>query len=151
MLSSVFTVKEKTTTQKYIIMDTKELNKISIKNFLASKDIHPIKERGYYGMYHSLFREDSNASMKVDYAKNLWIDFGCNEGGTMIDLIMRVNNCSLRYAIEELNRYDHTTANQYNNTTIQQPESFSFHGNNSAIKILRKVPITHKALINYLS
>lgn len=134
-----------------------QANQISIKAYLASKGIHPIKDHGYYGMYHSPLREDSNASLKVDYNKNLWIDFGSNEGGTMIDLIMRINRCTLNDAMQELNQYNNTSVNQYNNTTVQQQsDSFSFHGsnsnnNNSAIIIQRILPITHKALIGYLS
>lgn len=134
-----------------------EANKISIKAYLASKGIHPVKDHGYYGMYRSPFREDNNASLKVDYNKNLWIDFGSNDGGTMIDLVMRINNCSLNEAMQELNRYNSTSVNLYNNTTAQQQsQSFSFHGNNSnnntpAITIQQVLPITHQVLIDYLS
>lgn len=31
--------------------------------------------------------------MKVDYDKNLWIDYGAGEGGTLIDLVMRMEWC----------------------------------------------------------
>ena len=57
-------------------MNTKEINRIPIKNYLAELNILPAKDRGYYGLYHSPFREDYNASMKVDFEKNLWIDYG---------------------------------------------------------------------------
>jgi hypothetical protein len=132
-----------------------EANKISIKAYLASKGIHPVKDHGYYGMYRSPFREDTNASMKVDYNKNLWIDFGSNDGGTMIDMVMRINNCSLPQAMDEIKKYCDTTVNQYNSTIVQS-QSFSFHSNNSnkntpAITIQKVLPITHKALIDYLS
>lgn len=134
-------------------MDIKELNKISIREYLANKGINPVKDRGYYGMYHSPFREDGNASMKVDYNKNLWIDFGSNEGGTMIDLVMRINNCSLTQAINELKQYNSTSVSQYDNTTVQQATPFSFHGNSnqSAITILKVLSINHQALTDYLA
>lgn len=134
-----------------------EANKISIKVYLANRGIHPVKDHGYYGMYRSPFREDNNASLKVDYNKNLWIDFGSNDGGTMIDLVMRINNCSLNEAMQELNRYNSKSVNLHNNTTVQQQsQSFSFHGNNSnknipAITIQKVQPITHQALVDYLS
>jgi hypothetical protein len=64
-------------------MSISELNKLSIRQYLTEKGIHPAKENGYYGMYHSPFRDDRNVSMKVDYNKNLWIDYGTNEGGTI--------------------------------------------------------------------
>lgn len=124
-----------------------KLNTISIKNYLAQMNIHPIKDRGYYGMYHSPFRADSNASMKVDYDKNLWIDFGSNEGGTLIDLIMRINNCSVGEAIVELEK-------QYGSS---QSDSFSFHGDTDSQKdepsifIQKVIPLSHPSLLYYLT
>lgn len=50
-------------------MTISEINRLSIKDYLAQRSIYPVKDRGYYGMYHSPFREDHNASMKVDLIK----------------------------------------------------------------------------------
>ena len=133
-----------------------EANKISIKVYLANRGIHPVKDHGYYGMYRSPFREDNNASMKVDYNKNLWIDFGSNDGGTMIDLVMRMENCSCQKAIATLEQpYDQGSVGTQECTNIPI-SSFSFHGNNSnnntpTITIQKVLPITHQALIDYLS
>lgn len=127
-------------------MNIKELNRIPIKAYLSSKGIYPVKDRGYYGMYHSLFREDHNASMKVDYDKNLWIDFGSNDGGTMIDLVMRINNCSLKQAVDELKGHNSTSVNQYNSTTVQQQNLSSFHG----INVISTGALDNPALFDYL-
>jgi hypothetical protein len=83
-------------------MKSTDINRFPIREYLAGLNIYPAKERGYYGMYHSPFREDNNASMKVDYDKNLWIDYGSNEGGTLIDLVMRIENCSAGEAMQKL-------------------------------------------------
>jgi DNA primase len=143
-------VKEKTNLIKINQMNISELNRLSIRQYLAWKNIYPVRDRGYYGMYRSPFREDHNASMKVDYNKNLWIDYGTGEGGTMIDLVMRINSCSLNDAITELNQYD--------NTTAQQLDSFSFHGNinnptkqEHVINILNVVSLANPALLGYLN
>ena len=40
---------------------------------------------------------------KVDYNQNLWYDFALDEGGSFIDLVMRLHNCSLIQAIELFN------------------------------------------------
>lgn len=124
-----------------------KLNKISIKSYLSQMNIHPVKDRGYYGMYHSPFRADTNASLKVDYNKNLWIDFGSNEGGTLIDLAMRIDNCSVGEAIAKLEK-------QYGSN---QTDSFSFQGNadspkdEPSILIQKVIPLTHPSLFYYLS
>lgn len=103
-------------------MDTKILNQLPIKQYLADNGIYPVKDKGYYGMYHSPFRADHNASMKVDYNKNLWVDYGTGEGGTMIDLVMRLEACTLPEAIRRLEQ------------SLPGMPSFSFHGNNFVLK-----------------
>ena len=118
---------------------------ISIKQFLQMKGINLIKDYGYYGMYHSPYREDENASFKVDYQKNLWHDFGTNEGGSIIDLVMKIESCSF---YEAVSRLENTPANN----------SFSFHGNNFSNKLENKfenkieyiIPITHPKLIAWI-
>ncbi|KAA6334371.1 DNA primase [termite gut metagenome] len=78
------------------------LNTISIRGYLAGKNIHPVKHYGYYGMYYSPIREDRNASFKVDFHKNLWKDFGTDEGGTLIDIVMHMEHCSFHEAAGKL-------------------------------------------------
>lgn len=133
-----------------------EANQISIKAYLANKGIHPIKDHGYYGMYRSPFREDSNASLKVDYNKNLWYDFGTNDGGTMIDFVIRMDRCSAQEAVRTLEQSHVCTNGGTHQQTNVPTSSFSFHGNtsnnnNPAMAIQKVLPITHKALIDYLS
>ena len=129
-------------------MDSKIINTFPIREYLAGLNIHPAKDRGYYGMYHSPFRKDSDASLKVDYNKNLWIDYGSNEGGTLIDLVMRVENCSNGEAMRFLEQ------------RLSGKPSFSFHGNSTperedakpepAIRITRIAPLSSSPLIDYL-
>lgn len=133
-------------------MDCKTINMSPIREYLAGLNIYPAKERGYYGMYHSPFREDQHASMKVDYNKNLWIDYGTREGGTLIDLVMRIKNVAFSEAVALLSRH--------NNITSQRPDSFSFHGNRAlsrkeiesepTIQITKVATIISPQLLSYL-
>jgi hypothetical protein len=123
-----------------------KLNEISIKQYLAKMNIHPAKDYGYYGLYHCPFRNDNNASFKVDYNKNVWHDFGTNEGGTMIDLVMKMENCLFREAAIKLEK-------EY----VINPDSFSFQGNTASNKtpnhvatIQNIIPITHPKLIAWV-
>jgi hypothetical protein len=86
---------------------------ISIKDYLAERNIHPAKVYGHYGMYRCPFREDRNASFKVDYRKNLWNDFGTGEGGSIMDLVMKMENLSFHDAAKRLEcttAYMHTSS-----------------------------------------
>ncbi len=120
-------------------MTLEDIKKISIREYLEQIGISPAKENNRYGMYRSPFREDRDASMKVDYNQNLWIDYGTGEGGSIIDLVSRIEKCSIGEAIKRLD-----------------DKSFSFHGNtvppkqDSVIKIEEVLPIETPALIAYL-
>ena len=130
-------------------MDAKTINKFPIRDYLAGLGIRPAKDRGYYGLYHSPMREDRNPSMKVDYEKNLWIDYGAGDGGTLIDLVMRLERCDAGQAMRLLEQ------------KIPGAPSFSFHGDNPAppqretrepaITIERVLPLENPALIAYLN
>jgi len=53
------------------------------------------------------FHDDRNPSLVITPAKNLWHCLGaCNEGGTVIDWVMKANGVSFRHAVELL-REDH--------------------------------------------
>jgi DNA primase len=108
-------------------------------------NIHPVKDYGYYGIYHCPFRSDNNASFKVDYNKNVWYDFGTNTGGTMIDFVMKMNNCSFHEAANRLER-------KYAEVQISShtDNSFSFHEDNPSIAIQNIVPITHPKLTAWI-
>ena len=128
-------------------MDAKAINKFPIREYLAARGIRPVKDRGYYGLYHSPLREDHMPSMKVDYDKNLWIDYGAGEGGTLIDLMMRMERCDAGEAMRRLEQ------------KITGMPAFSFLGYSnpvsphceSAIAIEKVRPLENPALLAYLT
>lgn len=141
-------------------MAFQEIKQISIRQYLADLGIYPAKDNSRYGMYNSPFREDHNASMKVDYPKNLWIDYGANEGGTLIDLVMRMEHCSLHEAISMLEqKYSRTDVGVYQSANTPT-SNFSFHRKNpdsdlkspeSSITIQNVQSISNPALIEYMN
>jgi hypothetical protein len=131
--------------KKSEIMAFTEIKQISIRRYLNNRGISPAKEFGYYGMYHCPYREDQNASFKVDYRRNIWHDFGTNEGGSVIDLVMKMENCSFHEAADRLER---GYADVQVSSSTDKP--FSFHGNSPSIVIRNIVSITHPKLIAYV-
>lgn len=67
-----------------------KIKNISIREFLRRQGMQARKEYNGYGMYVSPFRAESKASLKVDYRKNLWYDHGSGQGGSIIDLAMKL-------------------------------------------------------------
>lgn len=81
-----------TNQQKKKTMTAREINKSSIVEYLDKMSIKPDRKMNGYYMYYSPIRPTENTpSFKVSLNSNLWVDFGINEGGTLIDLILKMN------------------------------------------------------------
>ena len=79
-----------------------QIKSIPIADYFSSLGIQPVKRYGGYALYHAPYRDDHNSSLKVDFACNLWYDFGLCRGGSIIDLVMLLKGCGIREAIAEL-------------------------------------------------
>lgn len=82
-----------------------QIKQISIRAYLAEQGLHPVKDNPRYGLYLSPLREEHSPSFKVDYMRNLWYDFGLGTGGSIIDLIMRLEQCDAGEAMRQLERH----------------------------------------------
>ena len=75
------------------------IKRYPITAYLESKGITPIRKLAAYAMYRSPLRDERHPSFKVDTEKNLWIDYAEGCGGSIIDLYMRLEGCTLPEAI----------------------------------------------------
>lgn len=123
-------------------IDCKTANKLDFILVLNKLGFNPVKENESSAMYLCPLREERTASFKVSKQKNVWIDFGGNSGGTVVDFIMRLKSFSVIETLEFLSK---------------DFSSFSFHPQISKekktrekITIIKSGSIKHPALINYL-
>ena len=84
--------------------DLSRIKRYPIVEYLERKGIKPVRSTPAYALYHSPFREDTHPSFKVDTEKNLWIDYAEGKGGSIIDLCVRLEGCTLLEAIRQLGR-----------------------------------------------
>lgn len=123
-------------------MSLDNIRKISIREYLKKIGVEPTKENERRGMYCSPLREEKNASFSVDYIRNVWFDHGLNKGGSIIDLVAQMKNCSVGEAIAKLEELN--------------PDCFSFQRNidsqkdDPSISIQKIMPLTHQSLLQYL-
>ena len=80
---------------------------LSIKEYLAQLGHHPTKERRGRLAYFSPFRIETEPSFFLnessgDNGEDLWNDFGEGEGGTIIELVVKLNNLSSKSAALKL-------------------------------------------------
>lgn len=82
--------------------DIQTIKQQPISAYLKSCGIAPAKEYTHYALYHAPYRNDHNASLKVDFRQNLWHDYGISKGGSIIDLVMLMRRCSAYEAMAHL-------------------------------------------------
>ena len=84
--------------------DLSLIKRYPIVEYLERKGIKPVRRTPTYALYRSPLREETHPSFKVDTEKNLWIDYAEGRGGSIIDLCMRLESCTLLEAICHLGR-----------------------------------------------
>ena len=82
--------------------DLSRIKRYPIVEYLERKGIKPVRRTSVYALYRSPLRAETHPSFKVDTEKNLWIDYGEGRGGSIIDLCMRMEGCTLSEAIRRL-------------------------------------------------
>jgi len=131
-------IKKKTMKRK---INTTEAKQISIVDFLENSNIFPqnVSKNDYW--YLSPFREEKEPSFKVNKVLNVWYDHGIGVGGTLIDLGIKLFNCSIADLLVRLSS---------NNFSFQQPIFNQNSINDSKIEIIEIKSITNLNLINYI-
>ncbi|MDM1521729.1 toprim domain-containing protein [Empedobacter sp. 225-1] len=85
-------------------MNCKTINeKIRMIDYLAKKGIYPINSKQNIFWFLSPFRNEKTASFKVDISTNRFYDFGEGFGGTLIDLISKIEKLSIKEIIQKFN------------------------------------------------
>lgn len=123
-----------------------EAKKISIVSYLSSIDIFPVKEKQTEAWYLSPLHEEATPSFKVDLQKNLWYDHGIGEGGTIIDICIKLQKCSVTEACKIL-------TGETNNLVSFSPAPLqnSKKEDEVCFEIKKVADLQNKALIEYLS
>ena len=104
--------------------DLSLIKRYPIVEYLERKGIKPVRKTPSYALYRSPLREETHPSFKVDTEKNLWIDYAEGRGGSIIDLCMRMEGCTLSEAIHRLgqNASDNGTSSFLNDFVPNNPQ-----------------------------
>lgn len=119
------------------------IKRLSIRAYLAERGLYPTKDNPRYGLYLSPLRKEHTPSFKVDYVQNLWYDFGLDAGGSIVDLVMRLERCDFAQAVRLLSGGERTP--------MVVPVPLSVPPTVSALRLLSDIPLRHPALVGYLS
>ena len=123
--------------------DLSRIKRYSIVEYLERKGIRPVRKTPTYAMYRSPLREETHPSFKVDTEKNLWIDYAEGRGGSIIDLCMRMEGCTLSEAIRCLgqNASDNGTSSFLNDfVPNNSPPVMAVNGARRLVEISDTLP-----------
>ena len=123
-------------------MNLQQLKQIvRIADYLNTEE----KEKDFF--IHSPFRAEKTPSFKINPIKNTWYDFGTGEGGTILDLIMKLENKDTKEAVKRLKELaGDTTSNSF----FSFPQQNTFNNQSNKIIDYEIKPLSNKALIKYL-
>jgi len=125
-------------------MNIQEAKQIKIADYLQSLGYSPVKQQGNCLWYKSPFRQETEASFKVNTDRNLWFDYGLGRGGNIIAL------AGVLYASDHVPYLLGKIAEQAPHI---RPVSFSFRQQSStqpSFQHLETVPLSSPALFAYL-
>ena len=125
------------------IMNIQEAKTIKLADYLHSLGYSPVKQQGKSLWYKSPFREETEASFKVNTELNQWYDFGTGKGGNIIALAQELYGSDyVPYLLGKI-------AEQAPHV---RPVSFSFRQQTSepSFQHLEVRELTHPALLRYL-
>jgi DNA primase len=121
-------------------MNSIKAKQLDLVNFLKKIGYEPKKTNNIEAWFLSPFRAENSPSFKVNINRNIWFDFGEGIGGNIIDLVVRIENCSVKEALFKLSN-----------------ESFSFHKQinfnniNNSYTIHKITEITNHNLISFIN
>ncbi len=123
-------------------MNYQNAKQITIVSFLAKHGYRTEKTLGNSAWYLSPLTKEKTASFKVDVVKNLWYCFSTGSGGTIIDLVMLLNSCIAKEALEILS---------VNTFSFQQQKHMNHKKEKeNKYQIMDVKQLNNPVLINYL-
>lgn len=128
-------------------INSKQAKEIPIQRLLDAQGHKPVKQRGRQFFYISPFRSETDPSFNINIEENTWFDFGEGEGGNILDLAMRLFNCSFKEALQKLEPLATYRLSQ----PVSNPDqkSLPFSGQ-SSLEIVSIASLQNNQLIEYL-
>ena len=123
-------------------MNCNKAKQIDLVSYLKNQGFKSGKTTSREVWFYSPFRKEKTPSFKVDYSKNVWIDFNDHKGGTIIDFVMKYNDCSIKEALNILSEKIFP---------IHQQPKYTIEKKKPTYSIKKITELTNQKLLDYLS
>jgi DNA primase len=85
-------------------MNCKKAKQIDLVSYLKKQGFKTSKMTSNDVWFYSPFKNEKTPSFKVNTSKNVFFDHSSGAGGTIIDFVMKYNNCSINEALDILSK-----------------------------------------------
>lgn len=123
-------------------MTLSDAKKVQITEYLDTCGVKVSKLKTNEAWYLSPIHNEDHASFKVDLNKNIWYDHGIGFGGTIIDLVMKMESVDIHAAIRLLSSSSFSFS--------PAPTSSSSVAPSAEFEILSVKPLANPILCDYL-
>lgn len=123
-------------------MNCKTAKQIDLVSYLKKLGFKASKTTSIDVWFYSPFKTEKTPSFKVNTAKNVFFDHSSGIGGTIIEFVMKYNNCSIIEALAILSQDTFSIHQQKSNTIVKTAPTYS---------IKKVIELTNQQLLDYLS
>lgn len=128
-------------------MNISDAKQIRLVEFLAKLGFQPVRRRNYQYWYNAPYREEKVASFKVNDQLNEWYDFGTSDGGSIIELAMKLYETrSISDVLRKLEEVTRGIPTYMRRPTMAIPDNME-----EIVKGITIQPLTHYALLSYVA
>ncbi|MEQ8906419.1 toprim domain-containing protein [Ekhidna sp.] len=125
-------------------MNCEQLNNMDPELLLKELGCRPVHRNGAELLYSAPYRKDNHPSLSVNKTKKVWMDHGTGEGGTMVDLAMRImNESSVQSMLQRIK------SNRIIPSVLSKMQPV--YSTSPAYEILTVTKVKSKPLIQYLN
>ncbi|GAB3284357.1 toprim domain-containing protein [Larkinella harenae] len=125
-------------------MNCSQAKRIPIVDFLSRQGLRPAKIKGRFYWYRSPYRTERSASFRVDSGTNLWKDWGDDQKGDIINLVMLMFRVDQSGALAILDRGSI-------GPSVRPTNSSSLVAKSPDIRILRTAKVSSYPLVQYIT
>ncbi len=118
-----------------------EAKGIPIAEYLSTLGVEPTQIKGNDYWYQSPFRHERTPSFKINTKLNVWYDHGTGEGGTIIDLGIKLYDCTRVEFLKKLEK---------NICGVKIPPPTSSDIETRKLKVLSSFDLTRQDLLEYV-
>ncbi|MDQ2719450.1 MAG: CHC2 zinc finger domain-containing protein [Bacteroidota bacterium] len=86
-------------------MNCEQANQIDLVDYLCALGFNPKKISREDHWYLSPFRQEKEASFKVNKNKNVWYDHGLGKGGSLVDFAKVYHRCNVSEALQKISLF----------------------------------------------